>query len=392
MMNPDLLIVGPSVRAAAASAIRAGLQPHCVDLFADSDLVRACVCRRMAMDQYPQALPAELAKLPRMPYMFLGGLENQWSILDAIDRPRWGMQSKTLRNLRDPLLMGARFVTAGLWPIPVFHWDASISNFDPDCTWLLKPRHGAAGHGVRFVQPGEPFDTQTHLVQKYVEGAPASAVFAASSSGRPRLLGVTRQLIGTPWLRSSGFRYAGNVGPWPVSQAVVELLEKAARMLPRSAFSPELRGLFGIDFILRDHAEAFDKVSMVEVNPRYPASVEVLERTSGDAFLVHHRAAFDPADVLPMRRSPSAKFAGKGILYAKETLEFPKRGPWMEAFDYALDDLAVPYADIPHPGDRIEKGQPVLTMFASADDHAACMDRLREKAAFVEDRLFSAAK
>ena len=390
-MGNDLLIVGPSTRAAAASVMRAGLRPHCVDLFADRDLVRACSCRRIPMDRYPSNLPAEMAKLPAMPYLFLGGLENHSRLLDAVDRPRWGMPSESLLNLRNPLLMAMRLAPAALWPIPVCSWDA-ISDSEPGARWLLKPRNGAAGHGIRFVKRGEAFDPETHHVQQFIEGIPASAVFVASSSGETRLLGVTRQLIGTPWLRSGGFRYAGNIGPWPVSQAAIDLLKKAVRMLTLAAFPLQLRGLFGIDFILRDDPDAFDKVSIVEINPRYPASVEVLERTSGNAYLAQHRAAFDPADVPSVSRSPSAKFAAKGILYARETLEFPKQGPWMEAFDYALDDLAVPYADIPHPGDRIEKGHPILTLFASAADPQECLERLQEKAAFVESRLFSEAK
>jgi predicted ATP-grasp superfamily ATP-dependent carboligase len=390
-MQREILIFGPSARAAAASAMRSGLRPHCIDLFADRDLVRAVSSVRIAMNRYPDDLTGELAKLPSMPYLFLGGLENRIDVLDRIDRPRWGMGSETLANVRNPLLMEALLGPAELCPLLALQDDFCISSRE-ERRWLLKSRSSAAGLGVRFAKANERFDSETHYLQEFVEGMPASAVFVADSAGKPRLLGVTRQLIGTPWLRSSGFLYAGNVGPWPVSHAVVDLLERAAQRMTEAAFPLELRGLFGIDFILRDDPSAYDKIAVVEVNPRYPASVEVLERTSGQAFLAAHRAAFEPADFPLTPRQPSAKVAAKGILYAKETLLFPTRGPWMEAFDYSLDDLSVPYADIPHPGDRIEKGHPILTLFASAEDPQTCLEQLQEKAAFVESRLFSAAK
>jgi len=381
-----VLLAGPSCRAAAASALRAGLEPHCLDLFADRDLLRACPCRRIEMDCYPQDLPAEMAKLPAMPYLFLGGLENQGALLDTIQRPRWGMDSAALLHFRRyPHMIAWWLGSAGLRTLNyAASWElAKILPGVPASSWLLKGWDSSAGHRVRHAKPGEPFDAEKQYLQPFVGGMDASAVFVADALGRPRLLGVTRQLIGTPWLRSSGFRYAGNVGPWPVSEKVVQYLESAVRVI--AEWIP-LRGLFGIDFILRD-----DEAWIVEFNPRYVASIEVLERATGESFLVHHRAAFDATESRPIHRERAAPFVAKGILYAREALVFPKDGPWDEAFDDALDDLAVPYADIPHPGERIAKGHPILTLFAFAEDADECLERLREKAAFVEDRLFSAA-
>ena len=55
-MQPSVLILGASTRAAAQSAIRAGLRPICADLFADLDL-RDCA-RVLDVDDYPHGLAA----------------------------------------------------------------------------------------------------------------------------------------------------------------------------------------------------------------------------------------------------------------------------------------------------------------------------------------------
>ena len=46
----NVLIVGASTRAAAFSALRAGLRPRCLDLFADADLAARCPVARLDPD------------------------------------------------------------------------------------------------------------------------------------------------------------------------------------------------------------------------------------------------------------------------------------------------------------------------------------------------------
>ena len=57
-MNEHLLILGASVRAAAFSALRAGLRPWCVDLFADLDLRANCPALVIDASRYPNGLAA----------------------------------------------------------------------------------------------------------------------------------------------------------------------------------------------------------------------------------------------------------------------------------------------------------------------------------------------
>src|SRR4051812_32958075 len=104
-----VLIVGASTRAAAFSALRAGLAPRCLDLFADADLRARCPAVRVPADRYPHGL-AELADAePPGPWLYTGALENRPRLVEAIAlrRPLWGNASGELALVRNPQYLAA---------------------------------------------------------------------------------------------------------------------------------------------------------------------------------------------------------------------------------------------------------------------------------------------
>src|SRR4051812_41118682 len=78
-----LLLVGASVRAAAFSALRAGLRPWCADLFADRDLQARCETVRVGQP-YPQSLLPLLDAAPPGPLAYTGAMENHPRLLAEI--------------------------------------------------------------------------------------------------------------------------------------------------------------------------------------------------------------------------------------------------------------------------------------------------------------------
>ena len=70
---------------------------------------------------------------------------------------------------------------------------------------------------------------------------------------------------------SRNFNYCGNIGPITLPVPVRNILQGIGDTL---AVKAGLRGVFGIDFILEGKTPV-----PVEVNPRYTASVEVLEES-----------------------------------------------------------------------------------------------------------------
>ena len=74
----------------------------------------------------------------------------------------------------------------------------------------------------------------------------------------------------------------------------------------------ELRGVFGVDFILHDGSPC-----VVEVNPRYPASVEVLEHATGKAVFCPQTDAAGPPGLIGKAiylRAASPLVSGSGPL------------------------------------------------------------------------------
>src|SRR5687767_3221982 len=103
-----LLFFGASARAAAFSALRAGLRPWCADLFADADLRRRCPATRLA-GRYPAAFAQLLRDAPPGPWMYTGGLENHPRLVGRMARlrPLWGNGEESLRRARDPAALVA---------------------------------------------------------------------------------------------------------------------------------------------------------------------------------------------------------------------------------------------------------------------------------------------
>src|SRR5262249_30309839 len=143
----------------------------------------------------------------------------------------------------------------------------------PAGRWLLKPLRGAGGTSIRFYsgEENEAMWVRSYL-QEYVEGESRSALYVALR-GRTHLLGLTRQLVGEAWLHASPFHYCGSVGPLSLDVRQHGDLQRLGGVL---ATRCGLRGLFGVDGVWRDGT-----LWPVELNPRYTASVEVLEHATG---------------------------------------------------------------------------------------------------------------
>jgi predicted ATP-grasp superfamily ATP-dependent carboligase len=147
-----------------------------------------------------------------------------------------------------------------------------------------------------------------------------------------------------------------------------ELSEVAGSLASAVTENFEVRGLNGIDFIATNGVPW-----PIEVNPRYSASMELLERAEAvSIFQVHEQACRGSLPVIGARRS--AQVHGKAVVFARRNIVMRDTREWM-------DDTSL--ADIPHPGERILRGRPICTVFASGDDAHSCYERLVTRAAAV---------
>jgi predicted ATP-grasp superfamily ATP-dependent carboligase len=217
------------------------------------------------------------------------------------------------------------------------------------------------------------------------------------------LLGTTTQLAPSAWHAGQyenadtsypqKYHYCGSLGPLHLEDHYTEQLQAIGETLAREF---GLRGLFGVDAILDDSGK---RIVPVEINPRYTASIEVLERASfigtkgtrGKALQsirLHVEACEQeklPERVMPVSNAKSAK----AILYVPD--DFPAGGrfpaalaQWAAVRNLSSSQPVV--ADIPIAESPLVAGQPMLTLLEDGDEPiyeikiqaAECYDILRE--------------
>jgi predicted ATP-grasp superfamily ATP-dependent carboligase len=388
-----IAIVGASVRAAAHSALRNGFEPVAADLFRDRDL--SCRCSATAIETYPVDFYDWLQSVDVDAWMYTGALENHPDLVDrmAMIVPLLGNPGAQLQRVRSPGALAFRLRDNGL----LFPETRPTADDLPyDGSWLTKSYQASSGHGVwshdqrtasgqsRVRQDSRPSHTSLKTVrqkpffQRRLEGNSASAVFVAAG-GHARLLGVTRQLVGAAWAGARPFQYAGSLGPLRIDEMVYQTIKKIGSVLAREF---KLCGLLGVDLMINNRG-----VWVLEVNPRYTASVEIVERVTGCEMLQSHVAACSDGILPAAPVSHDARHVGKVILFARQPVQVSKEfSEW--ACHQSCDDPWPALADIPAQGARILAGQPVLTVFAAGSDEQESEAQLRKRLSEVQSKLY----
>ena len=362
-----VLLVGVSTRAMAQSAVAAGYEAVSLDFFGDSDQPSAAKVYALGRDFRLPLTYANLAKAVRqlvggVDAVVLGsGVENEPALLEACNGvPVLGNTLEAIRGVRD--LRGLREAlrsTRVVLPETCF----AGAPLPKKGRWLVKELNHSGGFGVKEWDGATPL-RQGQVLQRRLEGQLCSATFLADGQ-QAVLLGLTRQYAGVSELGASAFAWCGNVAPLLFPELEAMLFDAANAIT--SSFG--LRGLNGIDFIVNEGT-----LALLEVNPRYPGSVELLERVrSVNAFQLHVEAC---QGHLPQLQPISGwcQAWGKGILYARRTFCVGDTSGWME------QDIA----DIPHEGEEITKGSPICTLVASGNDLEDCWQNVLEKAGKLE--------
>jgi predicted ATP-grasp superfamily ATP-dependent carboligase len=349
-----ILIAGLTTRAIAESAVRAGAAIVTVDYFGDLDQERLCEThslRARGLGYSPAAIAATARTLQYDAVAYSGGLENHPDVVEELARDRilLGNAPDTLRRVREPVAL-FRFLVGRGFLVP----DTRVAS-DPlpqHGRWLVKPARGGGGQGVRPWDGRPPGANQ--VLQERVDGVSGSASFV-SDGHRSVVLGWTRQL------RARGsYRYAGNLLPLRGNRAARAEVEAIADAVTREY---GLRGLNGFDFVLRR-----GRPVVLEVNPRYCASMELMERASGVSMFGLHLAACRGELPEPLQLAPGVW--GKAIVYAPRTVAAPNTTAW----------LGQDIRDVPHPGEIIRRAHPICTVLATGPTPARCRAALDAEA------------
>ncbi len=366
-----ILIAGVSARAFAESAVRAGFGCRSVDAFGDLDLkarVAAIGLQRDLGRRYSATAAAAVARgLEAAAVAYVANFENHPAAVRRLGAGRrlLGNPPDVLARARDPRALAALVRTVGERMPRMLAWGQPGPHSDV-AEWLIKPVRGGGGSGVRPWQ-GEPLSTR-QMLQERIRGTPASVVFLADGR-HAQVLGMSRQLAGEPRFGARGFRYCGSIyplaGPAAACRRVAALAEALTALLG-------LRGVNGIDFVLDQEEEPV----VLELNPRFPASAELVERATDMSIFAAHLAACEGELATVPARRPGTW--GKAIVYARRDMVVGSTREWLDRPDIR---------DVPFPGERIPAGAPVCSIFACDTDEAVCGARLEALAREIEGAL-----
>ncbi|HEV8396850.1 MAG TPA: ATP-grasp domain-containing protein [Vicinamibacterales bacterium] len=372
---PEVLLTGVSMRAAAQSAVKAGYHTHTIDAFGDLDLPPPHT-RPVPIDGEfrfdAQRAASDTAGVEADAVVYGSGFEDDSPAVDRLSQGRvlWGNPPDVLQKVRSPRGLLEGLAQQG-FRVPRIFEPAGGAVPLASVAWLEKPFRSGGGHGIRRWRPGSTIAEGSYL-EEFIAGSPGSIVFVARA-GRAVPLGISRQLAGDAAFGATGFQYCGSILSHPADlfDRGVSVATTAHAVAMAVARDYGLVGLNNVDFIAR-HGVAYP----VEVNPRWSASVELVERAHGFSMFGLHADACArgtlPDDRLPLclRRA-----VGKAIVFARADVVVRRSHEWLWSRDVA---------DVPRPGSLIRRGEPVCTVFAEAPAADQCYWGLVRRAARID--------
>lgn len=377
-------LFGASCRAAAQSAKRAGANRiYAWDDFLDADL--AYVASVAPLSDWEKDQTGSPIDLHDCCMVLCGGMENKSELVDRLIQlgARCGANGDTLAELRS-CENWKRWAEASkiAWPATFGPFDSASpeiatlnTNDQQKDTWLIKPAHGAGGIHVRPLANDHSFDatdagqskSSQWLVQQYIEGKSIGVSYCSDRVGT-QVVGIARGIDARELDAPLPFIYRGNIAAIAITQQVEERLRAFGDYVAKQT---GLLGLWQADFQL----DSEGKLWLLEINPRWSASMELHETLQGFSWMKKHLEILRyPGEVFvhdtDQCRVSDGQIA-KGIIYAPKDLNVSDdqlARLWQTRWDGTLGGLQnAPFrvADIPQPvpdGLAIPEGMPIATV------------------------------
>jgi predicted ATP-grasp superfamily ATP-dependent carboligase len=341
-----VLIAGFATRHVARSAWKAGYTVYAVDHFCDQDL-SWYTADRLKFD--------ELEELPNRIAEIAGRHGIDWFVptsgAETLGAPLAiaGTDAATAARLLDKLEVQRFFEGQGI-PVPPL---AGEGNFP----YIAKPRRGAGGWRNAVIRSQgdlarwlEESPGMEAVIQKQVSGTPAS-VSCLADGRRAIAITANEQLLRGG--DANPFGFTGSVTPLDHS-----LAGRMKALAVQAAAASGCVGSVGIDFVLGQDAWA------IEVNPRFQATVDTVEASTGLSLFSLHMDAC--RGILP------AEVPGSGCCSVREILFAEKHMVVRED----LSRFAPRVTDIPWPGTEYEEGQAVVSVLGTGEDRSRALQDL----------------
>jgi len=328
-MRESVVVLGMNVLSFGRSAVNAGHDVTVVGLLHYRDLLAKSRYLSLAHDfggifplnidslhkRIGKAALAQSGKLAA----YSGGFENQFDIIAELERKfeLLGNRPESLKQVRDPFLLQDVVNKAGLKMPEIL---SPGTTPDPKLQWLRKAVKSGAGARIKPWKKVVPKDPN-YIVQQKIDGPPHSVSFVANGR-EAKIFAYSEQIIGDEAFGASGYRYVGNlILPQP-DKGLIEKLSRLANDLTR-AFN--LVGLNGIDFILHE-----DEPYILEVNPRFSASMEIYEDALGQSIFDWHIAGSRGEPLPDIPTLPSTEVHGKATVGSRRHGILGDTTDWLE--------------------------------------------------------------
>ncbi|MGY8731149.1 MAG: ATP-grasp domain-containing protein [Pirellulales bacterium] len=373
-----LLIIGASARAAVASARQSSWAIHAMDMFGDID-TRA-QSNFQLLNNYPTDCISLLPDVQPDAICVTGAMENHPNVLQELTTRGTLLAPAVdqIARMRDPFDLQAVLASSR------FQYPRTFASNEPlpldETQWLKKPIASAAGQGIHAIDNTHTSSLDpTMIIQERIPGRHISAGFLMHPA-HTELLGCTEQLLGHSEFQASKYQYCGSIGPLHVPASINRQILELGKFLQ---LEYGLRGLIGVDLILHD-----EQLWLIEINPRYTASMELFESQYDRSMIQLHLDSFSskPANFNCINHAKI--HYGKAILFARTTTQIPIE--FHPIWQAALNCRCPTVADLPAIGATVLAGHPLFTIFARSESTAETKAKLQRQATAFYNRLYDA--
>jgi uncharacterized protein len=377
-LKPTVYVVGTSGRSAAESVRQAGFRAIVVDLYADRDSGEACDV--LQIEKYPDSIVSQLKNVDSGIVLLAGGMENRLDLVVALGQYHrvLGPNVEQIKRFRDhEYLMWSinQSTRSGVLRFP--ETIRSQRDVNPEYEWLCKSYFGCGGFHIERLSNDRSATLikDDYYFQREVAGRSVGTVFLCERS-KVQLIGATaaittamhESLLGSqPALPPMAYR--GSYGTIELTSLVQDAMCRWAHLLTRDL---DFTGIIQADWIVDGNA-----AWLLEINPRWTASMEIIEwALDCNLFLI--QASLDD-ELKPMLTEPiaipnltaSTKTLYKAIQYANS--------PFIVSEEQSNEVFASKFnrfnrmnsscsnrggwSDIPTAGTAIAIGQPIASYF-----------------------------
>ncbi len=383
----SILIIALSSRPFVEAAVNAGYAVTAIDAFADVQTTK--LADRVIAVAYGESgfhandLLAAIDALDLSDFagfVYGSGFEAQPQLLSkVVERlPLIGNTPDTVAAVKTPAIFFAALEQLQI-PYPAVSYKLPEN---PSSPYLVKAVGGSGG--IHIAEASHHIQLGDHqYYQQKIDGTPVSVLFL-SDGQNITIIGFNEQLL-SPSIESP-YRYGGAVSNVVLPSDVQEVLIDAARKLAQRFC---LLGLNSLDAII--DAES-GQVSVLEINPRLSATVDLYRGAEQNLFELHvkacrHQLDWEQVDLKPVDlkqgqiSSWHVECVAHAIVYARDELVLPFEFSWPDW----VTDTPAPHQD----GCVISPGEPVCSVLGSADDALSAKKLAQARVEMVQNLLQS---